>query len=305
MIDQRLLTLRAFAMCGTVSATAELTGYSRSAISAQLRELQQSLGMRLLVKDGRGLRLTSTGRYLVNQTDSLVTEWDRIRSEALTAGGQTQRRFGIGGFSTAASSLLAPLASELRTSRPDVQVQMVEASPERCFDLLLTERIDLAVVVAMQAASHVDGDPRFELTPLLDDPLDVMVPSAHPLAERETVRLEDLAQEPWITAAPGSTYHTLFTAAFTAVGVTPRIEHEAIEWETATAWVGAGLGIGLVPRLFRLGAAENVTRLHLEGPWQPTRRIIAAVRSGTQDSPLVRSSLECLKATARGILSRS
>ena len=61
MLDPRLTTLRTFAACGTVAATAELTGYSPSAVSGQLRELQQSLGMTLLVKDGRGLRLTATG----------------------------------------------------------------------------------------------------------------------------------------------------------------------------------------------------------------------------------------------------
>ncbi|WP_279403131.1 LysR family transcriptional regulator, partial [Arthrobacter sp. JCM 19049] len=65
MIDARLHTLRVFATCGTVAATAELTGYSPSAVSAQLRELQRSLGIELLVRDGRGVRLTAAGRHLV------------------------------------------------------------------------------------------------------------------------------------------------------------------------------------------------------------------------------------------------
>ena len=65
MIDPRLITLRVFARCGTIGATAELTGYSPSAVSAQLRELQRVLGMQLLAKDGRGVRLTATGRFLV------------------------------------------------------------------------------------------------------------------------------------------------------------------------------------------------------------------------------------------------
>ena len=62
MIDPRLITLRTFAETGTIAATAELTGYSPSAVSAQLRDLQNSLGMPLLTQDGRGLRLTATGR---------------------------------------------------------------------------------------------------------------------------------------------------------------------------------------------------------------------------------------------------
>lgn len=302
MIDPRLTTLRVFARTGTVGATAELTGYSPSAVSAQLRELQRVLGMELLAKDGRGVRLTATGRFLVTGSDALMTEWERLRAAALQAGDQVQSHFGLGGFSTAAAQLLAPLAATLRTARPSVEVQVLEANPARCFDLLVAERIDLAVIVAMQADTYVEEDPRFEQTTLLNDPLDVILPSDHPLATRETVTLEELATEPWITEAPGSTYHSLFTAAFTAVGVTPRIAHEAVEWETQIAFVGAGLGVGLLPRLAPLGSAENVTRLRISGQGKPARRIVAAVRKGSLGSPLIKESLGILQGRAKRIL---
>ncbi|ASN41147.1 LysR family transcriptional regulator [Paeniglutamicibacter terrestris] len=302
MIDPRLTTLRVFARCGTVGATAELTGYSPSAVSAQLRELQRVLGMQLLTKDGRGVRLTATGRFMVAGSDALITEWEQLRAAALEAGDQVQSHFGLGGFSTAAAQLLAPLAAALRKSRPLVEVQVLEANPDRCFDLLVAERIDLAVIVAMQSETHVEEDPRFEQTTLLNDPLDVILPSDHRLAARETVTLEELATEPWITEAPGSTYHSLFAAAFTAVGVTPRIAHEAVEWETQIAFVGAGMGVGLLPRLARIGSAENVTRLRISGQGQPRRRIVAAVRKGSIDSPLIKESLGILQARAKRIL---
>jgi DNA-binding transcriptional LysR family regulator len=302
MIDPRLITLRVFARCGTVGATAELTGYSPSAVSAQLRELQRVLGMQLLTKDGRGVRLTATGRYLVAGSDAIIAEWEALRAAAMEAGDQIPSRFGLGGFSTAAAQLLAPLAATLRSTRPLLEVQVLEANPSRCFDLLVAERIDLAVIVAMQADTYGEDDPRFEQTVLLDDPLDVIVPSTHPLASRETVTLEELASEPWITEAAGSTYHALFTAAFTAVGVTPRIAHEAVEWETQIAFVGAGLGVGLLPRLAPLRNAENVTRLRITGKGKPVRRIIAAVRKGSIASPLIQESLGILQVTANRIL---
>ena len=209
MIDPRLITLRTFAACGTVAATAELTGYSPSAVSGQLRELQHSLGMTLLVKDGRGLRLTSSGRYLVRRSDALMAEWEDIRAASLTAGDQAPSQFGIGGFSTASSNLLAPLAAQLREAHSDVGVHVIEASPTRCFELLVAERIDLAVVVAMQGEVQVEEDPRFEKIDLLDDPLDVMVHSDHAVAERDSVSLAELAGEEWISAGPGSPYHAL------------------------------------------------------------------------------------------------
>lgn len=302
MIDPRLLVLRTFATCGTVAATAELTGYSPSAVSAQLREYQRALGMQLLVKDGRGLRLTATGRYLVDRTDQLVTQWESIRSAALTAGDQTTQAFGIGGFSTAASSLLAPLAAYLKQSQPDVNVHVVEAPPARCFDLLIAERIDLAVVIAMQADVQVDDDPRFEQLALLDDPLDVMVAASHPVAQRSSVTLEELAKEDWITDAPGSSYRALFTAAFTAVGITPKITHEIAEWETAMALVETGVGIGLVPRLASFETMREVVRVRLRGEHGPRRKIVAVMRAGSLESPLIRQSLDHLRQTATSIL---
>jgi DNA-binding transcriptional LysR family regulator len=302
MIDPRLITLRVFARCGTVGATAELTGYSPSAVSAQLRGLQRVLGMQLLTKDGRGVRLTATGRFLVTGSDTLIAEWESLRTAAMEAGDQMPSHFGLGGFSTAAAQLLAPLAATLRSTRPLLEVQVLEADPARCFDLLVAERIDLAVIVAMQSDTYVEDDPRFEQTVLLDDPLDVIVSSDHPLASRETVTLEELATEPWITEAAGSTYHSLFTAAFKAVGVTPRIAHEAVEWETQIAFVGAGLGVGLLPRLAPLHGAENVVRLRLTGQGKPARRIVAVVRRGSITSPLIQESLGILQLSANRIL---
>lgn len=302
MIDSRLMTLRTFAACGTVAATAELTGYSPSAVSAQLRELQRALGVALLVKEGRRVRLTAAGRHLVAGSDGLVAEWERLHASTLNADDQVRSSLGLGGFSSAAAQLLAPLAKHLREEYPDVAVQLIEASPQRCFELLVAERIDVAVVVSMQAGHSVEDEARFEQVALLDDLLDVVVPADHPLAMAGKVRLEELAGDNWITDAPGSTYRALFTAAFTAIGVSPRIAHESQEWETMTAFVAAGLGVGFLPRLAPLGGSESVRRLRLIGPSRPTRRVVAAVRRGSLGSALVGESLDFLQAAARRIV---
>ncbi|PRI11322.1 LysR family transcriptional regulator [Leucobacter massiliensis] len=301
MIDPRLATLRTFASCGTISGTAELTGLSPSAVSAQLREVQRALGVRLLVRDGRGLRLTAAGHELVSRSDGLVEEWERIRAAVLSEGRQLQSRLGIGGFSTAAANLLAPLAARLRESRPDVRVHVVEADPARCAELLLAERLDLAVIVAMQAEARDGDDSRFEQFELLADPLDVMMPSDHRLAGRDSVALAELAGEDWITAASGP-YFALFVAAFTAAGLTPRVRHEVLEWETSMALVGAGMGVGLVPRLVSVAGTPNVTRVRIAGAAAPKRTILAVVRRGAAESTLIRESLLALRGIAASIL---
>lgn len=304
MIDARLITLRVFSSAGTIARTAELTGYSPSAVSTQLRELQRSLGMKLMTKDGRGIRLTVAGRHFVTGLDDVVAQWELLKASALAADGQAQSHLGLGGFSTAAAQLLAPLAATLRTTRPHVKVQLMEAHPQRCLDLLLAERIDLAVIVAAQTSGSSGAGARFEQTVLLDDQLDVVLPAEHRLAMNKTVSLEELAEDPWITESEQSVYRALFVAAFASLGVTPRVAHEAVEWETMIAFIAAGLGVGLLPRLATLGGGENVVRRRISGAAKPSRRIVAVTRKGSRGSPLIQESLTALQTIAQGIISQ-
>ncbi|MGP9587137.1 LysR substrate-binding domain-containing protein [Micrococcaceae sp. AOP34-BR2-30] len=106
-----------------------------------------------------------------------------------------------------------------------------------------------------------------------------------------------------ITAGPGSPYHSLFIAAFTAAGVTPSVAHESAEWETSAALVGAGVGVSLLPRLASLAGEDNVSRVRLTGSGRLSRKIIAAMRAGSRRSPLIRDSLQHLRTTSQYILS--
>lgn len=151
---------------------------------------------------------------------------------------------------------------------------------------------------------HVDveDDPRFEQISLLKDPLDVIVSADHRVAGRDSVTLQELARDDWITDAPGSSYHALFTAAFTAAGITPRITHEVAEWETSMALVEAGAGIGLIPRLASLESVRDVVRVRIADDHGPMRRIVAEMSAGSLESPLIRESLTHLRGTASMIL---
>lgn len=180
----------------------------------------------------------------------------------------------------------------------------MEAQPQRCLDLLLAERIDLAVIVASQTPGSSGGNAKFEQTVLLDDPLDVVLPAEHRLAMNKSVSLSELAEDPWISDSEQSVYRALFVAAFTSLGVTPHIAHEAVEWETMIAFIGAGLGVGLMPRLATLGSAENVVRRRISGAIKPSRRIVAVTRKGSKGAPLIEESLTVLQSTAKSIISQ-
>lgn len=297
MIDRRLHVLRVVASRGTVTGAAEELQYSPSAVSHQLRSLSQELGVPLLEQEGRGIRLTASARVLLKHADDLYQRWEEIRTELAATDPEHVRSLRVCGFSTAASALLPYVAAEVRAEHPHCTVRIIEADPDDCFDLLLAEQADLAVVVAT-ASTPSSADLRFDLAHLLDDPLDLLVPADHPLAGRPSVLLREAADEPWIMDRPGRPHHGLVLTACSAAGFTPSIAHESSEWETGAALVGAGLGVALIPRLARLPAGYRIVRVPLQGDPSPARHVLTGVRRGSRAQPAIATALSALEGIA-------
>jgi DNA-binding transcriptional LysR family regulator len=301
MIDRRLHMLRMLQRHGTVTAAAEAMRYTPSAVSQQLRALAWELGVTLLVPEGRGVRLTPAAHVLLRGTDELFAAWERLQAEVQAAAADDLPTLRMCGFSTAAAALLPPAALALKRVHPAIDVQIIEAEPTECFDLLLAHEADLAVVVAtLSIPSRLDA--RFEQQPLLEDPLDLLVSRDHRLADQATVAFSETATESWIADRPGRPYHQLFQAACAAAGFSPNIAHQAAEWDTAAALVAAGMGVALVPRLARLPEGYPVRRLPLRGDPAPRRHIITGVRSGSREQPLLREALHVLSEAAGSVL---
>ncbi|WP_114907193.1 LysR substrate-binding domain-containing protein [Ornithinimicrobium murale] len=298
MIDPRLQVLRVVAARGTVTAAAHDLSYTPSAVSHQLRGLARDLGVTLLEPDGRGVRLTAAARVLLERADELYARWEEIHAEVAEADPEAAGAVRLCGFSTAAAALLPSVAARVRAAHPRSTVRIIEADPTECFELLLAEQADLAVVVAVPGLPSTT-DPRFEQESVLDDPLDLLVPTDHPLATRSSVLLREAADESWILDRPGSPFHQLTQTACATAGFSPFVAHEAAEWETGAALVDAGLGVGLVPRLARLPGGYRITRVPLRGDPTPARHIRSSIRRGSRRQPALATALTALAEAAR------
>ena len=297
MIDPRLQVLRMLAAHGTVTAAAEALHYTPSAVSHQLRTLARDLDVVLLVQDGRRVRLTPAARTLLAGVNDLYERWEEIRADVAASADEATGSLRICGFSTAAAALLPQVAKRVSARYPRIAVQIIEADPEDCFDLLLADAADLAVVVAT-AALPAANDRRFDQAPLLDDPLDLLVPAGHRLAERASVLLSETADEPWILDRPGRAHHRLVLGACAEAGFRPAMAHQAAEWDTGAALVDAGFGVALVPRLARLPTGYTVVRVPLRGDPSPARHVLTGVRRGRRGHPVVASALTALEEIA-------
>lgn len=287
-----LHALRALREHGTITAAAAALHLTPSAVSQQLHVLSRSVGVPLLVRHGRLVRLTPQALVLLEHAEILHAQLERTRADlAGQADGQVGRLM-IGAFATAISGVVAPALAELSAVRPRLEVMVQEMQAPECFTRLDSGELDLAITVEWRDAPH-RGDPRYARRDLLRDPLDVALPATHPLARRSMVRLDDLAAQPWIAGAPGSPCAEVALAACATAGFNPRVRHVTEDWNAVIALVRAGAGVALIPRLALPTRPEGIV-IRTLGQNGPARRIFAAVRAGSERSALIAPTLAAL-----------
>ncbi|MGI5167196.1 LysR family transcriptional regulator [Spirillospora sp. CA-253888] len=297
MIDPRLQTLRVLRHLGTVTATAEALHLTPSTVSQQLRQLSRDLGVPLLEPQGRRVRLTPAARTVLDHADVLYAQWERAQADLAAHRRGAAGRVRIHAVSSALAALVAPAAARLRAEHPRLSVLMSEQESDEALPLLLARHADVAVLIPT-ADTPPQGDPRFEQHLLLDEPQDLLLPSAHPLAARDAVALAEAAAEQWVGSPDRPDQHHLMLAACAGAGFTPEIVHHAYEWFAVSALVAHGFGVSLVPRLAPLPPEHDVVRVPLEGAPVPSRRIIACTRRGASAQPPIARALEALQRAA-------
>lgn len=295
MIDlRRLQVLRVLHQCGTVTAAARTLHLTPSAVSQQIRQLSRELGVELLQHEGRRVRLTPAAYTLIGHADELFAGWQRAQADLLDHTSAPLGPLRLCGFPTALAALVTPAAALLRDAHPKLHLEIVEAQTSGCFELLLAERADIAVVFPTPDSPALD-DARLEQHPLVDDPLDLVVPEAHPLAHRDAVELGEMARDSWITTPSTSDQHQLLLVACASAGFTPRIAHYAQEWPAVISLVAHEFGVCLLPRLAPLPPHQPVVRIPLLAETIPSRRILTCIRRGSAGQPTIAAGLAALR----------
>jgi DNA-binding transcriptional LysR family regulator len=284
---------------GTVTAAAHAMHLTPSAASLQIRELSRSLGIPLLRPEGRGVRLTPGACALLEHADELEARWEEAQADlaAYAEGEGDPRPLRLCGFPSAVAALLVPAAVRLRTACPRLPVHIIEAESPESFDLLFAGDADLAVVNVTPAIPAL-SDRRFSQQPLLDEPLDLLVPVGHQLAGQASVQLSDAAGERWVISRQGTEHHDLTVIACTAAGFAPEVAHRAREWFAVSSLVAAGFGVALMPRLGCIPPEHKVVRVPLHGSPVPSRRIMTAVRCGSREYPSIKETVDALTEIA-------
>ena len=231
-------------------AAAELH-IAQPALSKQISQLEQELGVALFDRVGRNVRLTEAGEALLPHARAAMTQVEAARAEMAERIGLRRGRATIGTPPTVGTQLLPTVLAAFNKRYPGIELRLHEAGVQTLLDLLETGLTDVAVVTLPVEDEHLT------VVPLFTEEMVIAVWKDHPLANRTAVKIGDLKDEPWVLSPENYELREATLNACQAAGFAPRVVLDGGETDTLLRFVVAGIGVALVPRL----AVQNTSDL--------------------------------------------
>src|SRR4051794_29244125 len=293
MLDvRRLRVLREVAARGSFSAAADALHFTQSAVSQQIAALEREAGMPLVERNARGVRLTHAGEVLVRHADVILARLADAETELEAIAGLRGGRVRLASFPSAGATIAPAAIARYRERHPSVDISLVLAEPSEGVEKLRSGDVDVALLIHTEWEDVADDG--LERVPLLDDPMYVCLPRAHPRASKSRLRLEDLLEESWLLGTTGTCPDaSIFLRACERAGFEPRIAFNSDDYFAIQGFVAAGMGVALIPDLALITVREDVVIREI-APRPAGRQIVAATLAGAYRSPQVAAMTEIL-----------
>jgi DNA-binding transcriptional LysR family regulator len=290
---RRLLVLLEVARAGSLAGAARTLGWTQPAVSQHVRRLERDTGTSLVVREGRGVRLTEAGAVLARHAEAVAARLSAAREEVAALADLRAGRVRLAAFPSALATLVPAALACLAVEHGGVDVRLTEVEPPEARELLLAGQCDLAVVFGYDDVPDDAAD--LSRSPLLIEPVRAVLPQGHRLAGRRALGLADLAGERWVAGCERCRAHLLGAAA--AAGVAPDVRHEIDDYVVTQELVAAGLGVAALPRLaLEASRRPGVAVVPLRDVGD--RAVEAVTRPGDDAVPAIGAVLQALRRAA-------
>jgi molybdate transport repressor ModE-like protein len=300
----RLRVLAAVARTGSLTAAARELTIAQPSVSHHLARLEAEAGMPLLERVGRGIQLTEAGRLLASRGEEILGRLDGVQRELDALAGLRAGRARLAAFPTALATVVPDAIAALLRDHPGLSVGLVEVEPPEAVAALDSGDVDLALVFEHPEVRHtrsVSDLSRFVVTPVLEEPVHLVQPSASAGAdvvpEGGQPRLADFANADWIAGC--ARCRADLVARCAAAGFSPRIAFETDDTMAVQALVAAGVGVtllsdlalrahhnsGIVARPLP-GASRRVLALTLGAPTGPAGELLTRLVDAGEQTTL-------------------
>ena len=226
-----------------LTAAAEVLFTSQPALSKQIRELEEELGVQLFVRHGkRYTQLTEAGEQILAAAERVLDETAALRkiSEQFAAG--HSGTLSIAATHTQARYVLPTVLARFRAEFPAMQFKLLQGNPQQVAEFVVHGDATFGL-----ATETLDEHPSLDTRPAYAWRHCLIVPVGHPLADSGVApSLSQLADQPLITYSREFAGRRGIDAAFAKGGLTPRVVLEAIDSDVIKAYVELGFGVGVI-----------------------------------------------------------
>lgn len=242
-MNVNLRQLRAFVCIGRVRSftkAAEVLNATQPTLSAQIRELEEALNVRLFDRNTRSVTLTAAGEDLLPSVAQLLGDFAQVLEKARDVSDRIVGKVTIAALPSVCSTALPRAMAAFRERHPRIAVQLRDAVADRAVALVRAKDVDFGI-------SSVIDDPRIEFVPITEDRIVAVLPRGHRLATARTLTLQQLTTQPLILMDRDSSVRHIVDAVFASIGRMIAPEYEATFMSSAVGMVRAGLGITMLP----------------------------------------------------------
>jgi molybdate transport repressor ModE-like protein len=292
---RELRVVRAIADAGSITGAATALGYSQPAVSQQIKRLEQRLGVAVVERVGRSVRLTDAGRVLARHATAVTTALDAAAGELAELRGLRSARVRLMGFPSASPTIVPRLLADLAQRHPGISLTYVEAEPPEAVDAVRGDRTDIALTFSYPGDRDDPHGPSargLAVRAVGTDPLVGVLPAGHPSAGSGEFDVAALADADWIAGCPRCRGHLLELCG--RAGFAPRIAFETDNVVAVEGLVAQGIGVATLPRM----AVDSFPRLPgvaiVPLPAGEQRTIHTVTARGADRVPAVRVTLAAL-----------
>lgn len=268
---------------GSFTKAAEDLHYAQSSVSKMIADLESEWGMTLLERSKSGVCLTSAGEQLLPYLRKALCGYDELEGQILRMQGLETGTVRIGTFSSVAINWLPNIISKLRRDYPGIGYEMLLGDYDEVERWIADGRVDCGFL-------RLPTEGKFDTIPLTQDEYKVILPVGHPLAEKETIGINDLNNQPFLLLEHGG--KTEVTELLNACHVTPDIRFTTWEDFAIMAMAEKGLGIGILPDLILRRVPYRIEIRSLAEPYY--RSVGLAMKDSDHLTPAVRKFIEYL-----------
>lgn len=263
---------------------AEILSISQPALSRSIARLEAELGVPLFERQGRSIILNSYGHLFLKRVNRIIKEFQEGKQELKDLLDPEYGVVSLGFLHTLGPEIIPNLIGAFRTHYPNVRFQLNQNNSSSLLKQMELGEFDLCLITPTETKMQI------KWIKLWSEELFVIVPVGHPLENRESIMLDEIADESFISVKKGNSLRQIADQLCQEAEIVPKIVFEGEELHTIAGLVATGFGVSLIPDIKDLDRSK-IARIRVRWP-KCERSIGIAWVEGRYLSPSVKQFKE-------------